>query len=116
MLQLSPSPFLCSPCLFWALGLSLALGTWFVTYLFTTAAYIFSTPFSSSFSSPHILPSWFLSSVVLKGLAGGCGRGRAGRWLRLSAVGFFEGIVCPHVHMSWPGAVLTLGPKRGDHT
>lgn len=101
MVQLSLSPFLCSPCFLWALGFSLALGAWFVTCLFTTTAYMSSTLSSFSFSSPQVLPSQFFSTVarkpVLKGLAGDCGGGRTGRWFRLSAVGLFEGKVCPHV-------------------
>lgn len=47
------------------------------------------------------------------GLADGCGGGRTGRWLRLSAIGLFERTADPHIlGRSW----VHTGPwKRRPH-
>lgn len=72
--------------------------------------------FLCSFPSPHMLPSWLLSSEALKGLAVAVEEaGLAGGSGLLSGC-LKELSPWPHVPVSWPGAVLTLGPKRGDHT
>ena len=114
-MQLSSSPFLCSPCFFQALGFSLALGAWFVTCLFTVTVYMSSTPSSSSFSLHHILPLWFFSSVVckpvLEGPAGGCGRDRTS----VSGYLWQGGLKDQLIPVFWTGVVFALEPGKGDH-